>query len=527
MENIRKEPSPFNLFYLKKPEVLIFALVLVVLGYFYANGGSSQNSRLDAIYAFVEPDFMETGTFKINRFIVNPAQGINTDDWSFRDNNFYSNKAPGTHFLGIPPYFIAFHFQRIFQMDAYDPILEMIDAYMINFFVSILPVAIAAVLFFRILMISLKCSERKSLFLSLCLVLATPLFPYSIQLWGHTTAAAFLVFSLYNLLATDRERETSLFWCGFWIGCATVTDYLAVIFTFSIFAYLLATEKKRCIYYIAGGLIPLFSLIFYQYYCFGSILKSSISENNPLFVQQSKMAGMFGKISVPIMLRILLSPERGILLATPILLGSIAGFIFWFNSNRKDLLLWLSVCSIVALIVLNASFNAWHGGAATYMRYQIPAIPFWILLLAKIPDTRIWRNLIILLVAISVFNMLAIASVSTECTVPLDPTIDRANIGGKIPMDNPAVASQYSNTTKNPLFGWTYSKFLNGQLSLLKSPIRHQFMHPDWERLKVYSSWNIGLLLGFKGLWSLMPLMLISTFLSFMLFKSFGKNMAS
>ncbi|HCE45731.1 MAG TPA: hypothetical protein DET40_19485 [Lentisphaeria bacterium] len=487
-----------------KTEWTIFLFVIVVIGYFYANGGSSQNSRLDVIYSFVETGFSETNTFKINRFIVSPVRGINTDDWAFNNGNFYSNKAPGTHFLGIPVYFIIFHVQNIFDIDCNNPLVEIFDAYLINLFISIIPLAFAAVLMFRIFSVFFGCPEKKSLMYSLFLVFCTPLFPYSVQIWGHTTAAAFLVFSLYSILNTENKNY---FLSGFWIGCATITDYLAGIFAVTIFIYVLTTEKKMIFHYIAGGLAPLLALIAYQYACFGSIVNLSISKTNPLFTEDNKLLGSLGTVSIDIIYRILFSLERGMFLSTPLLLLSAAGFLIWFKTNSKDRLLWLCAGSIILIVVVNSSFNAWHGGASTYMRYQICSIPFWILVLAKIPDGRIWRYTAILLASCSILNMLAIAAVSTECTVPLDSSIDKANFERSASAEKAAPGTV--ETTRNPLFGWTYGHFLRGELSIFKSPIRYQALNPDWDTIKEYTSWNMGMLLGLKGLWSLAPLLLI------------------
>jgi hypothetical protein len=502
-----------------KVERIIFLFVIIVVGYFYANGGSSQNSRLDVIYSFVETGFSETGTFKINRFIVSPVRGINTDDWAFHNGDFYSNKAPGTHFLGIPFYFIIFHVQNLFQIDCNNPLVELADAYLINLFVSILPLAFAAVLIFRIFTGFFRCSEKQSLLYSLFLVFSTPLFPYSIQIWGHTTAAAFLVFSLYNIL---NGGDKDYFWCGFWIGCAAITDYLSGIFAVTIFIYVLITERGKVLHYVAGGLLPLLALISYQFVCFGSVIKPSISATNTLFTEDNKFLGSFGGISIDIVFRILFSIERGMLLATPVLIMSVAGAVFWFKSNRRDRLLWLCAGSLILIIVVNSSFNAWHGGASTYMRYQICSIPFWILLLAKIPDVKLWRYAIIFLASCSILNMLAIASVSTECTVPLDASIDRANFRDSASGEKKHVHLPIGETTKNPLFGWTYSHFTKGDLSTFKSPIRYQGLNPDWGTIREYTSWNMGMLLGLRGLWSLAPLLLAIIAFSVLLI-SFGR----
>ncbi len=457
-------------------EVFIFALVMGIYGYFYSNGGASQNARLDSIYAFVEPGHKESYTFRINRFLPLPLEGINTLDWAFYDGNFYSNKAPGTTFVGIPFYFIIFYTEKLLGMDISNPYIEILNAYLLNFIISIIPVAVAGVLFFRIANLHFSLSEKKSLFCTLILLFGTPLFPYSIQLWGHTTAAAFLVFSLYFLLAS--KESNSLFWSGFWIGLATLTDYFCGIFAFIMTVILLLREKKNCIYFIAGGLIPCLALLAYQTACFGSPLSVSITQS--VFKQENEFLGAFRPPRLKALYYILLSPKRGLFAHTPILAISLVAIFYAFKKNKNMIPLYLSASCILAAVIANSSFNIWWGGASTCLRYLICSMPLWILLLAYLPAGKPIFLLAVSLFAFSFFNMLAVASVSPE----------------------------YLVDTANPLYGWTYEMFFSGNMSVFKSPIRLQFFHPQWEQFKYWTSWNIGMLVGMKGFASLLPLFL-------------------
>ena len=81
--------------------LVLISFVFLVHGYFYNGASWNQNARYDQIYAFVEPGHGETGSFRIDRFIVDPKQGRNTGDWAFHGGHYYSNKAPGAAFLGI------------------------------------------------------------------------------------------------------------------------------------------------------------------------------------------------------------------------------------------------------------------------------------------------------------------------------------------------------------------------------------------------------------------------------------------
>ena len=132
--------------FFRRPANAIFLAVLLCCGWFYAQGGWNQNARYDMIYSFVEPGTPDFLSFRIDHFLVDAQKTVNTGDWAFHDGHYYSNKAPGASLLGIPVYAALYLLEYPFHRGAVPPRLDMFNAWAINLFVSVLPVAVSAVL---------------------------------------------------------------------------------------------------------------------------------------------------------------------------------------------------------------------------------------------------------------------------------------------------------------------------------------------------------------------------------------------
>ena len=127
-------------------ETALFVFVFGLGSYFYNGYGWNQTARYDAIWAFVEPG-PHQHTFAIDAFVTDAEAGLNTGDYARNPDHsphFYSNKAPGTSLLGIPAYFVLFHVERALGIDPVSIRAVLTNAYLINLWVTVLPVAARA-----------------------------------------------------------------------------------------------------------------------------------------------------------------------------------------------------------------------------------------------------------------------------------------------------------------------------------------------------------------------------------------------
>jgi hypothetical protein len=351
-------------------------------------------------------------TFEIDAFVTDPEGGLNTGDWARNPEHsphFYSNKAPGTSLLGVPAYFALHHAERALGIDPVSIRAVLINAYLVNLWVTVLPVAISS-LFFLHLVGTLTGERRRAVLLTLVLYAGTLMLPFSTALWGHATAAAFLVVALAFLVLPVRARDVL---CGLFTGLAVLTDYGAAPIALVLVAAMLLDRERRSRLggIVLGGAAPFCVFAAYHWYVFGSPFVLASSYSPPSMVDDGRIAGLFGSVSPRALWGLTVSTSRGLFFYMPVL--ALALYAVRRVRRDTDATLWRTSLAVVALILLvNATFNGWQGGLSTGPRYQIVALPFWVLLLATLPETPGARRALHALAAISVTNMFVVAAVS-------------------------------------------------------------------------------------------------------------------
>jgi hypothetical protein len=314
--------------------------------------------------------------------------------------------------------------------------------------------------------------------LALATVLGTLWFPYSTQLWGHTTAAAFIALALVQVQIGSRR---ALVLAGALLGLAVCVDYLALLAAVGISALVLLRSPRQVPALLLGAFPLALALMGYQTICFGGPFVTASEMSNAQFLEQDRALGMFGRLSWLALWELTFGLRRGLFLQCPVLLLSLAGACAWVRRAPRDPLAWLSILTFVGYLLINASFNGWHGGATVGARYLICALPFLGLCLHALPwSSRRVRGVFMLAMLVSVANMTAIAAVN-----PLAP-----------------------DELTNPLYGHTYALLFDGKLSPYPFGFKFLMLYPEWKELAPYAMWNLGELLGLRGLWSLAPLLL-------------------
>src|SRR5438552_18731229 len=118
--------------HVKRRALLIFVVTFVSYAYFYEGGGWNQNSRFDLVRAIVEQ-----GTLRID------AYHENTQDKSFYQGHYYSDKAPGLVLLALPAAAIARPLLRATGIDPMSLPGLVAISYLATVFAVALPRALA------------------------------------------------------------------------------------------------------------------------------------------------------------------------------------------------------------------------------------------------------------------------------------------------------------------------------------------------------------------------------------------------
>ena len=474
-------PSPHEKSALsRKAAILLGLLSFLSFLYFYEGGGWNQNSRFDLLRAIVERHTLQIDAYHQN-----------TQDKAHFAGHYYSDKAPGLVFLAVPFALAARPALRIAGIDADSPRGEIALSYIASAGAVALPAALAgACLFFLGLRFGGDLSGAA--FGALVMCLGTPLWAYASLFWAHALVAACLIFAFASALKLRESQSTrgDFFWAlavGLSAGWATVTEYPAA--PASAMVALLAlvqawprgnAARWRVVAGVGlGATICVFVLLGYLHAAFGTF-RPSYSYYDPNSFSFMRQQGYMG-LTYPHpdrLLKIMFGCARGLFFASPVLAAAVVG-LWWLSKQTAHRAAAATAAAIVAYYFLfNASFYWWKAGLTFGPRYAGACIPFLCIGLAVAwgRATRGWRRILVGLALCGV--MMALMVISTT--------------------------SQLSMQDSCPIMHSTWPAFWAGRLALNRDSMLTVAEAGSSGR---YGAFNLGQLLGLRGLASLIPLL--------------------
>jgi len=353
----------------------------------------NQNSRLDMVIAVVED-----GTFQIDEYVEN------TVDYAKVGEHYYSDKAPGAAFLGIPVYAALKVFldrpvmdglvDRLADNEALKATLReegtgllkhkvrfAIAQVALTFVASALPTALTGVLLYRLSAQFIR-QPWPRIGLVLGYGLLTPAFAYAGAFYGHQLSAACLFVAFYLVFTGRHQLPTwRLLLVGFLLGYSVVTEYPAVLVVGILFLYTFfrLNDRRRIGWVMLPGALIAAGWMTYNAAIFGSPLELGYSYSE-LWTEQHHTG--FMSLTLPrwdAFWGITFSPFRGLFLLSPLLLLAVPGFILWWGSGEHRAEFCVALGSVLALFWFNSSSVMWWGGFAVGPRYLLPMVPFMVM----------------------------------------------------------------------------------------------------------------------------------------------------
>jgi hypothetical protein len=311
---------------------------------------------------------------KVGSFIPNSV-----DVFQFGSRYFMAN-APGVAFFTLPGAVLAFLLKGG-PLDVYGNTLLFTE----------IPIAItnslAAYFVFKIGNYYFR--KEVSSFLAFCYAFSTISWPFATFLFQSDVSAMFDLIAVFLVIKIDRsnsldDKENGFLLpliAGLAVACGVVTDYvngvLIPVFGIYLFFALRGMGRKAIAKNLSGffsGSVLVSSLLLglYNYLGFGRVFVSS----EQLFLHSPSILGNF---TFPVdlgMLLNLLTPMRGLLFFSPVLVLGVWGFWKMLRDSTTDRegLLFLAV-----FLGILGLYSAWYdptGGLSFGPRLVISAIPF-------------------------------------------------------------------------------------------------------------------------------------------------------
>jgi hypothetical protein len=414
-------------------------------------------SRFDLTRAIVE-----------QRTLSIDAYADNTGDRARRAEHWYTDKAPISSLLALPAY-QAFHWLDLARgkspsYQAYASEGHPAQRVTVNrsfqrslYVCSLATSGLAGVAIglglFELL--RRRMSPTAALAGSAATVLATPIFPYATSFYGHVVAGAFLVVALALLDGSAafegggghgpaEHSGPRRFWigaAGACLGASVGSEYLsavpaAVLLAAFLGAALRASYRVRgaqaslrwclseaVVPLALGALGPVLLIAGYHWACFGAPWRTGYSfVVDPTFAA-GHATGFLG-IRVPraeALWGLSFGRLRGLFYISPLALALTVGLVV---RAKRDWAAATAALASLALLLVNASYYMWWGGAASAPRHLVPVLGLLGLGAPWLWQRRGLRYVCLGLGLVALINMLGIAAVGLEAPEHGDVLLD-------------------------------------------------------------------------------------------------------
>jgi hypothetical protein len=346
-------------------------------------------------------------------------------DWARTpDGRVFSNKPPGPSLIAFPVYWLLDQWltrntpdraQRDVLRWRYKGRIQKTLA----FIFQVVPLAFL-MLYTACYLNSLKISKATVNRTLMAIAFGSTASVFMNTFFGHGMASvALLAFMLWLL---SRKFCAA----GFALGIAGLCDYGIMALAPGVFLALLPLSCNKFSRIFLGLSGPLIVFAAYHGWCFGGPFIPATRFQNPVFVEavHYKLWGIFGIPSMEIFLKLLGGPERGLLFTVPwllVLMPSVALSTWQDRASNTGVVARFSVVGLLGLLLLNASFNGWHGGLVPGPRYLCAIFPVWALWLGLSRDHLATTSRILVDIGLFVSCLLSILIFSTDLAVPKTP----------------------------------------------------------------------------------------------------------
>jgi hypothetical protein len=406
--------------------VLVFLMALVGFAYF---AGSAQDGNTHSRLGLVRAIAVE------HRFEIDTSQltyewrDYRTDDRSFYNGHYYSDKAIGSSIIGAAVWTPVHGVLHLLGLPT-DGRVFKVGATLLS--VSVVCAFLAPLIYYFVVTVA---DARTALLVTVGMVFGTPLFRYSTAYYGHVQAGLFLLGAFLIWFYARRRKHISgaqVFASCVLVGYMVVTEYPTALLALVLGGYMLVVLRdldrladwRLYAAGAAGCLLAVSPLVYYNVAVYGDPFTTGYQHHATPKFAAAHSQGLSG-IGMPdpiVMIAMTLHPLMGLFWQSPFLLLAAAGWMAMRGSERRAEL-WFSLTAILAYLTLMSGYYDWSGGLAYTPRHIIPMLPLFAIPLAFLPKR--WTALGWCLVAISIVqSLVAVAAQWDYVTRLIRNTLD-------------------------------------------------------------------------------------------------------
>jgi hypothetical protein len=339
--------------------LFVFALSIFFLGSRYSSSGDSVPAELLSI-SIIKEQNLYFDEFTTER------QGYGFINQSGRIVSNYPI-VPGV--LNLPVYFSAY----LFGIDVYA------NRHTLSFITSAIITALSVV--FMYLCLLKVCKKNTALLFTIAYTFGTTVWSEaSHSLSQHGPSLLFLTIALAMLL---REKSNLPQYAGFFLGMAVFNRPTNILIAAPLALYVLKYQRKHFKWFILLVMIPALILCWYSYTHLGSIMAMGQGQGGLGAFQNQFLTGIAG---------LLLSPNRGLLVFTPIFIFGFAYVVYSLFSKQTKPIFRYFASSVILILCVYARWNMWWGGHSFSYRIITEILPMMIIFTAMSYDKFISKR---------------------------------------------------------------------------------------------------------------------------------------
>ena len=210
-------------------------------------------------------------------------------------------------------------------------------------------------------------------------------------LWQHPASSFCLSLGSWLLLRSG-ERPRAAAWCGAALGMAVLCRPATAVVVVCVGAYLLWTDRRRCAYYVLGGLPLLVILAAYNGYYFGSpLVFGQTVASKIIFLRDTGSEHLWQSSWRDSLPGLFISPSRGLVWFSPVLLLGLVSAVAVWREPRYRILIPLQA-AVVLMILVAGKWSDWSGGLTWGYRSIVDTTPFLALLMIPAIEPLLARS---------------------------------------------------------------------------------------------------------------------------------------